>query len=103
MKSPAMIRNELVRLREQATSQGAREFADAVIALAEHVFGGVLDVGLPERVSRVVVDHARSAVAVRPAPPPRADGGVCRDCGGMTVPTGACSTCSQCGSTGGCG
>jgi hypothetical protein len=33
----------------------------------------------------------------------RADGSVCRDCGGMTVPTGACSTCSVCGSTGGCG
>lgn len=43
---------------------------------------------------------ARPDVVVRPA---RADGSVCRDCGGMTVPTGACSTCSVCGSTGGCG
>jgi hypothetical protein len=46
---------------------------------------------------------ARRDVVVRPAPPARADGGVCRDCGGMTVPTGACSTCRECGSTGGCG
>lgn len=33
----------------------------------------------------------------------RPDGGACRDCGGTTVPTGACSTCTTCGSTGGCG
>lgn len=26
-----------------------------------------------------------------------------RVCGGITVPTGACSTCTVCGTTGGCG
>ncbi len=46
--------------------------------------------------------HVR-AITTRPTPPARPDGNLCRDCGGMTVPTGACSTCSVCGSTGGCG
>lgn len=54
--------------------------------------------GVPARFDVVVTTTAK-----RPVPPPRADGGVCRDCGGMTVPTGACSTCRECGSTGGCG
>lgn len=45
---------------------------------------------------------AEFRAAVRPSAS-RSDGGACRDCGGMTVPTGACSTCRECGSTGGCG
>lgn len=36
-------------------------------------------------------------------PSARPDGGVCRDCDNATVQTGACSTCTACGSTGGCG
>jgi hypothetical protein len=31
------------------------------------------------------------------------DGGVCFACGGMTVRTGTCTTCTSCGETGGCG
>jgi hypothetical protein len=31
------------------------------------------------------------------------DGGACHVCGGMMVRTGTCSTCTQCGETGGCG
>ncbi len=31
------------------------------------------------------------------------DGGVCFACGGLTVRTGTCTTCTQCGETGGCG
>ena len=27
----------------------------------------------------------------------------CQDCGGETIPTGSCTTCVQCGSSGGCG
>lgn len=32
-----------------------------------------------------------------------ADGGTCHACGGMTVRTGTCTTCTNCGETGGCG
>jgi hypothetical protein len=31
------------------------------------------------------------------------DGGICFACGGMTVRTGTCTTCTGCGETGGCG
>jgi hypothetical protein len=31
------------------------------------------------------------------------DGGTCFACGGLTVRTGTCTTCTQCGETGGCG
>jgi len=27
----------------------------------------------------------------------------CHECGGMTIPTGTCTTCIVCGATGGCG
>lgn len=33
----------------------------------------------------------------------RDEGETCRDCGGMTVRTGTCTTCTECGTTGGCG
>lgn len=37
------------------------------------------------------------------AAPPAHTGNACIDCGGLMVRTGSCETCSQCGSTGGCG
>ncbi len=27
---------------------------------------------------------------------------VCSDCGGLTIPTGSCMTCVECGASGGC-
>lgn len=48
--------------------------------------------------------EAEAALWVPTFPTPaRADGSLCRDCGGMTVQTGACRTCTECGTTGGCG
>lgn len=35
--------------------------------------------------------------------PPSMSGSTCIDCGGMMVRTGTCETCTECGSTGGCG
>lgn len=31
------------------------------------------------------------------------DGGICFACGGLTVRTGSCTTCTECGTTSGCG
>lgn len=31
------------------------------------------------------------------------DGGVCHHCGGLTVRTGTCHTCQECGASDGCG
>lgn len=42
-------------------------------------------------------------VALGPRPRPNHSGNSCRDCGGMMVRTGTCETCTECGSTGGCG
>lgn len=41
----------------------------------------------------------RTAVVARP----QHSGNSCMDCGGMMVRTGTCETCTECGSTGGCG
>lgn len=43
---------------------------------------------------------------VKDLPPRNAalpDGGVCFKCGGFTVRTGSCTTCTSCGTSGGCG
>lgn len=37
------------------------------------------------------------------AAPPRSTGDICMSCGGMTVRTGTCHTCTSCGTSGGCG
>jgi hypothetical protein len=37
------------------------------------------------------------------AAPPRSSGNACHVCGGITVQTGSCTTCTGCGTTGGCG
>lgn len=34
---------------------------------------------------------------------PQSTGNSCAECGGMTVQTGTCSTCTSCGTSGGCG
>lgn len=34
---------------------------------------------------------------------PGLDGTACMNCGGITVPTGSCYTCTTCGESGGCG
>lgn len=34
---------------------------------------------------------------------PQQTGETCRECGGMAVRTGTCTTCTECGTTGGCG
>lgn len=34
---------------------------------------------------------------------PVSSGDICAVCGGMTVRTGTCTTCTECGTTGGCG
>lgn len=34
---------------------------------------------------------------------PRQTGNVCSNCGGMAVQTGTCTTCVECGESGGCG
>ncbi len=52
--------------------------------------------------------HQRcSCSGQRVSAPPRMtglpDGGTCFACGGMTVRTGTCTTCTSCGETGGCG
>lgn len=41
----------------------------------------------------------RSVVVARP----QSTGNACADCGGMTVQTGTCHTCTSCGTSGGCG
>lgn len=35
--------------------------------------------------------------------PPVTSGNTCATCGGMTVQTGTCHTCIECGTSGGCG
>lgn len=35
--------------------------------------------------------------------PPQSSGNACFACGGITVQTGSCTTCTECGTTGGCG
>lgn len=47
----------------------------------------------------------KEAVAsVQPRPQTSApDGGICFACGGITVRTGTCTTCTECGTSGGCG
>lgn len=37
------------------------------------------------------------------AKPPVSTGDMCASCGGMTVRTGSCHTCTSCGTSGGCG
>lgn len=34
---------------------------------------------------------------------PQQTGEMCSSCGGMMVRTGTCTTCTECGNTGGCG
>lgn len=46
---------------------------------------------------------ASAVVSAPPANPGLPDGGICFRCGGMTVRTGTCTTCTGCGETGGCG
>jgi hypothetical protein len=41
--------------------------------------------------------------AVVARPPLRDSGGTCASCGGLTVRTGTCETCTECGTQGGCG
>lgn len=35
--------------------------------------------------------------------PPQSSGNACQVCGGIMVQTGTCTTCTGCGTTGGCG
>lgn len=51
----------------------------------------------------LLTDKGRDALVEVGRAHARSDGSTCRDCGGLTVPTGSCSTCTTCGSTGGCG
>lgn len=47
-----------------------------------------------------------AGTVVHSAPKPQVstpDGGICFNCGGMTVRTGSCTTCTSCGTSGGCG
>lgn len=52
-------------------------------------------------------EHQGLKNGAEPHPQPNravgADGGVCFKCGGMTVRTGTCTTCTSCGESGGCG
>lgn len=45
--------------------------------------------------NREHIEQARQAMG--------ADGGTCFACGGMTVRTGSCTTCTNCATTSGCG
>jgi hypothetical protein len=47
--------------------------------------------------------HTKVVAQVVSKPPPTPDGGICYNCGNMTVRTGSCMTCTACATTTGCG
>lgn len=82
---------------------GETDFVDGPWPLAERIgeYAKVDESRLAERQPGVVRGAAYRIVVGRPVG--QGDDSICPACGGMTVRTGTCHTCTECGSTTGCG
>lgn len=71
---------------------------DVAKAMSEHNLSpGITHTDL--QVSGCACRYGGSVVMTRP----QQTGEVCASCGGMAVRTGTCTTCVECGTSGGCG